>query len=1667
MALAAPRGPSSNGVENNDIVSVQYSLDNGPFVTIGRFMGDESQGAGAGGNWRQDANLNNSASDDRTAATPSPVLTAALQNFTFNVGATGGSLRVQVVVDTRNSTAEEIVFDNIRVTGTGSSVTPPALAAIETAAINYNEGAPAVQVTNSLTVAYPGGTNLTGATVQITNYVAGEDELTFTPAGNVTGSFAGGTLALSGTAAPGVYQTVLRSVRYRNADATAATRGTRVISFSVRDGSNLSNGQSRNIVVSSFLNDVAALPYTEDFETDGEGTRYESGTFVVSGNLGFFRTATQPPFNGTNSTFSNVNGSGYWYGEGTNSLSNATVPTSTVQLAPVDATGYSDLRFTLRLGRGQGAGADGWEAIDYVRFYYRANNGTWTLFGAFYGITASGELRRDADLNGVADPTGQLLTSALQDVVFTGSSVLPNSAAVANLEFKIELRNDATEELAFDYIRIAGVTLPTVTTAAASAITAGGATLGGNVTSEGGGTVTERGVVYLPGNGTPTTSNTKVAIGSGPGAFSQAVTGLAAGTTYSVRAYATNSAGTGYGSVVAFSTATTVSSIVRTGASPTSAASVGYTVTFAHGVSGLTTGNFTLTTSGGLAGASISSVAGSGTTYTVTVNTGTGSGTLRLDLATASGLTPGVANAPFTTGEVYTLDRTGPAVTSVGVPPSGTYKAGDVLSFTVNFNEAVVVTGTPQLSLVVGATTRQASYAAGSGSSALVFGYTVQSGEQDANGITLGSLALNGGTLRDALNNNATLTLNNVASTAGVLVDAVAPTVVVSSSAGSSGSSTSASPIPFTVTFSEPVTGFSVADLTVGNGTASGFGGSGTMYSFSVTPTAAGTVTVNVPANGAQDAAGNGNTAATQFSLTYQPVTAAPVVLTPANNSSVPTNTPTYTGTAPAGSTVTVYVDFTNRGTTTADGSGNWSFTQLTALTTGSHTVYATAQLSGFALSANSNTNTFTVLDAATYGGSTAEQASTRGLPPGSTNQAILRVAVTVGGGPANPLVVQSLGFTTTGSQNPGTNLAAARVYYTGTSAAFGTATPFGSTVGSPNGAFSVTGTQQLQTGVNYFWLVYDVAPGAQLGNVLDATVSTLRLSGTDYVPSNPNPTGSRRIIGPARQAGQALRLAGTTGLVDFGTTNSNLVLGPQYTQEVWIRPNNGGGSAVYGVLGYQPGADATRSPYIAVTGNGRIEAGFGTGTALRRIETSPSTITDNAWSHVAVTYTGTVLTIYLNGVSVQTGNFTDTPVATPVRYVGTFSGAAPFYTGDIDEVAQWNRALTQQDVRRRRHLVLNGDEADLTSYIQFNEASGPAADLISDASGTLSGSAARAASTAAVGYGVSNLQTVSTGNASPVFAGTNVDISFSGVTGSFDVVVARLEGRPSGTQPSLARTFNAAYWIINQYPGGSFSSPAAVRYTLTPRDISPDDAANAAAQLRLLKRPSNSDGAFESPISATSASAAAGTVTFPVTSFSQTVIGTLGTSPLPVELVRFTAERRGADAWLRWTTAQETNNAYFEVQASVDGQAFRPLGRVAGHGTSAVSHEYQFVDQNLARYHHAVVYYRLRQVDLDGSQHESDIVTLAVPAAGLTAEVFPNPATEQLTVRLGGRSNGLVGARLYDAQGRQVLDFSQQRTATSGSDLRASVGHLPAGVYTLRLQLPDRVLHRSVVISH
>ena len=224
-----------------------------------------------------------------------------------------------------------------------------------------------------------------------------------------------------------------------------------------------------------------------------------------------------------------------------------------------------------------------------------------------------------------------------------------------------------------------------------------------------------------------------------------------------------------------------VNTIAIAGPAATNAASVDFTVTFSENVSGVDIADFSTTGSVAATLASLSPVSGS--VYTVTVNSIAGAGTLRLDLnSTGTGITDASGNplsGGFITGGVYNIDRVAPVVASVNVPANATYVAGQNLDFTVNFDEAVNVTGSPYLGLTLNTGgSVQAAYLSGSGTTALTFRYTVVTGNLDNDGIIPDiGITLNTGTILDNTNNIALLTLNGVPAVTGILVDAVAPVV--------------------------------------------------------------------------------------------------------------------------------------------------------------------------------------------------------------------------------------------------------------------------------------------------------------------------------------------------------------------------------------------------------------------------------------------------------------------------------------------------------------------------------------------------------------------------------------------------------------------------------------------------------------------------------------------------------------------------------------------------------------------------------------------------------------------------------------------------------------------------------------------------------------------------
>ncbi|MBN8524507.1 MAG: hypothetical protein J0M02_04115 [Planctomycetes bacterium] len=291
----------------------------------------------------------------------------------------------------------------------------------------------------------------------------------------------------------------------------------------------------------------------------------------------------------------------------------------------------------------------------------------------------------------------------------------------------------------------------------------------------------------------------------------------------------------------------TVQSVTSSAAngSYTVGAAIPVTVTFSEAVTVIGTPQLTLET--GASDAVVNYSSGSGTatlTFTYTVAAGHASADLNYYDTASLALNGGsikdaAANSATLTlpalgsgsslagGKAIVVDTAAPTVSAVtSATANGSYAAGSAIAIQVQFSEAVVITGTPQLTLETGASDAVVNYSSGSGSATLVFTYTVTSGHSsgDLDYAGTAALALNGGTIKDATGNNAVLTLaapgaaGSLGANKAIVVDTAAPTVLGVTSALADGSYAAGQVVPIAVSFSEAVTVSGTPTLTLETG---------------------------------------------------------------------------------------------------------------------------------------------------------------------------------------------------------------------------------------------------------------------------------------------------------------------------------------------------------------------------------------------------------------------------------------------------------------------------------------------------------------------------------------------------------------------------------------------------------------------------------------------------------------------------------------------------------------------------------------------------------------------------------------------------------------------------------------------------------------------------------
>ncbi|HSD62918.1 MAG TPA: T9SS type A sorting domain-containing protein [Ignavibacteriaceae bacterium] len=201
---------------------------------------------------------------------------------------------------------------------------------------------------------------------------------------------------------------------------------------------------------------------------------------------------------------------------------------------------------------------------------------------------------------------------------------------------------------------------------------------------------------------------------------------------------------------------------------------------------------------------------------------------------------------------------------------------------------------------------------------------------------------------------------------------------------------------------------------------------------------------------------------------------------------------------------------------------------------------------------------------------------------------------------------------------------------------------------------------------------------------------------------------------------------------------------------------------------------------------------------------------------------------------------------------------------------------------------------------------------------------------------------------------------------------------------------------------------------------------------------------------------------------------GQLGQPVIPVELTAFTASAFGNNVVLNWTTASENNNRGFEIQRSERrGQTegllsersdWERIGFVGGFGTTTEPKSYSYTDNNLPSGNY---FYRLKQIDFDGSYKYSNAVELGVngPAEFSLSQNYPNPFNPTTQISYSIPKDGYVSLKVYNALGQEVAYLVKGMVKAGSHEVTFNASTISSGIYYYRIDAGDNVSVKKMIL--
>ena len=179
--------------------------------------------------------------------------------------------------------------------------------------------------------------------------------------------------------------------------------------------------------------------------------------------------------------------------------------------------------------------------------------------------------------------------------------------------------------------------------------------------------------------------------------------------------------------------------------------------------------------------------------------------------------------------------------------------------------------------------------------------------------------------------------------------------------------------------------------------------------------------------------------------------------------------------------------------------------------------------------------------------------------------------------------------------------------------------------------------------------------------------------------------------------------------------------------------------------------------------------------------------------------------------------------------------------------------------------------------------------------------------------------------------------------------------------------------------------------------------------------------------------------------------------SPLPIDLISFTATVMGNEVVLNWSTSDEIDNDLFTVQRSRDAASWESVRQIAAAGNSSTTKSYTANDQNP---YSGPSYYRLMLTNLDGNATYSPIRTVILGNSSSTIIIYPNPASDHILIAF--PATGKYAISLFNSNGQMI----RSPIMSSGNALDLNVSNMKTGIYFIHIDNAGQSETKKVVIN-